>query len=99
MTDSSRGFTVIRIHLPPVEAERREKAFRATGDRKFRDRLQIVRMAHAGRARHAIAADRKTVTRWRNAYCDGGLDASARARPPARPATSRPNWRTPSGSG
>ena len=103
MTDSSRGFTVIRIHLPPVEAERREKAFRATGDRKFRDRLQIVRMAHAGRARHAIAADlgvnRKTVTRWRNAYCDGGLDASARARPPARPATSRPNWRTPSDSG
>jgi transposase len=35
-------------------------------------------MAHRGRARQDIAADlgvhRKTVTRWLNAYCDGGLD-------------------------
>jgi transposase len=70
---------MIRIHLPPAEATRLETAFRSTDDRKFRDRLQIVRMAHAGRARHDIAADlgvnRKTVTRWLNAYCDGGLDA------------------------
>lgn len=70
---------MIRIHLPPAEANRLEQAFRSTDDRKLRDRLQIVRMAHAGRARHDIAADlgvnRKTVTRWLNAYCDGGLDA------------------------
>lgn len=70
---------MIRIHLPPAESHRLEQAFRSTDDRKFRDRLQIVRMAHAGRPHQDIAADlgvnRKTVTRWLNTYCDGGLDA------------------------
>ena len=70
---------MIRIHLPPAERNRLETAFRDTDDGKLRDRLQIVRMAHAGRTRQDIAADlgvnRKTVTRWLNAYCDGGLDA------------------------
>jgi len=69
---------VIRVQLPPSEAERLEALFRSTDDRKFRDRLQIVLMAHRGRARQDIAADlgvhRKTVTRWINAYCDDGLD-------------------------
>lgn len=70
---------MIRIHLPPPEAKRLDALFRSTNDRKLRDRLQIVLMAHRGRARQDIAADlgvhRKTVTRWLNAYCDGGLDA------------------------
>jgi transposase len=70
--------TVIRIQLPPTEAERLDALFRATDDRKLRDRLQIVRLAHRGRARQDIAADlgvhRKTVTRWLNAYCADGLD-------------------------
>jgi transposase len=70
---------VIRIHLPPTEAQRLDTLFRSTDDRKLRDRLQIVRLAHRGRARQDIAADlgvhRKTVTRWLNAYCDGGLPA------------------------
>ena len=70
---------MIRIHLPPAEAERLDALFRSTADRKLRDRLQIVRMAHRGRARQDIAADlgvhRRTVTRWLNAYCGGGLDA------------------------
>jgi len=69
---------LIRIQLPAAEAERLDGLFRATNDRKLRDRLQIVLMAHRGRARQDIAADlgvhRKTVTRWLNAYCDGGLD-------------------------
>jgi transposase len=69
--------TVIRIHLPPAEAERLDAFFRSTDDRKLRDRLQIVRLAHRGRARQDIAADlgvhRKTVTRWLNAYCANGL--------------------------
>jgi transposase len=69
---------VIRIALPPNEAERLDTWFRSTEDRKLRDRLQIVRMAHRGRARQDIAADlgvhRKTVTRWLNAYCADGLD-------------------------
>jgi transposase len=69
---------MIRIQLPPSEAERLDTLFRSTADRKLRDRLQIVLMAHRGRARQDIAADlglhRKTVTRWLNAYCDAGLD-------------------------
>src|SRR5438132_13570413 len=72
------GFAVIRIQLPLTEAARLEALFRSTDDRKLRDRLQIVLMAHRGRARQDIAADlsvhRKTVTRWLNAYCAGGLD-------------------------
>jgi transposase len=64
--------------LPPTEAERLDALFRSTGDRRLRDRLQIVLMAHRGRTRRDIAADlgvdRRTVTRWLNTYCDGGLD-------------------------
>jgi hypothetical protein len=63
---------MIRIELAPAEAERLDACFRVTDDRKFRDRLQIVRMAHRGRARQDIAADlgvhRKTITRWLHAY-------------------------------
>jgi transposase len=70
---------MIRIHLPPTEAEGLDVLFRSTDDRKLRDRLQIVLMAHRGRARQDIAADlgvhRKTITRWLNAYCADGLDA------------------------
>lgn len=69
---------MIRIQLPPNEAQRLDALFRSTDNRKLRDRLQIVRMAHRGRARQDIAADlgvhRKTVTRWLNAYCANGLD-------------------------
>jgi transposase len=86
--------TMIRIHLPPAEAERLDALFRSTADRKLRDRIQIVLMAHRGRARQDIAADlgahRKTVTRWLNAYCGGGLDAlrprKARGKPGTIPA-------------
>lgn len=69
---------MIHIQLPPTEAKRLEGLFRATADRKLRDRLQIVLMAHRGRPRQDVAADlgvhRKTVTRWLNAYSAGGLD-------------------------
>jgi transposase len=68
---------MIRIQLPAAEAEHLDGLFRATDDRKLRDRLQIVLMAHRGRPRPDIAADlgvhRKTVTRWLNAYCADGL--------------------------
>ncbi len=70
---------MIRIQLPPTEAERLDTLFRSTDDRALRDRLQIVLMAHRGRVRQDIAADlgvhRRTVTRWINAYCDAGLNA------------------------
>jgi transposase len=70
---------VIRIRLSEAEAQTLDAEFRSTADRKLRDRLQIVLLAHKGRPHQDIAADlgvhRKTVTRWLNAYCDGGLDA------------------------
>ena len=76
---------MIRIHLPPTEAERLEALFRSTADRRLRDRLQIVLMAHRGRARQDVAADlsihRKTVTRWLNAFCTDGLDGWQAALP------------------
>ena len=69
---------MIRIQLPQGEAGRLEQLFRSTEDRKFRDRLQIVLMAHRGRRRQDIAKDlgvhRLSVTRWLNAYCERGLD-------------------------
>ena len=80
---------MIRIHVPPDEAERLGACFRAADDRKLRDRLQIVLMAHRGRKHQDIAADlgvhRKTVTRWLNAYCDGGLDTLRPKKAPGRP--------------
>jgi transposase len=69
--------TMIHIQLPQAEADRLEGLFRSTGDRKLRDRLQIVLMAHRGRSRQDIASDlsihRISVTRWLNAYCERGL--------------------------
>jgi transposase len=69
---------MIRIHLPPPEAERLEQAFRSAQDRKFRDRVQIVLLAHRGRRHQDIAADlcihRRSVQRWLNAYLERGLD-------------------------
>ena len=69
---------MIRIQLPPAEADRLEQLFRSTEDRKLRDRLQIVLMAHRGRPRQDIARDlgihRISVTRWLNAYCERGVD-------------------------
>jgi transposase len=80
---------MIRIQLPPTEAQCLDALFRSTDDRKLRDRLQIVRLAHRGRARQDIAADlgvhRKTVTRWLNAYCDGGLAALQPKKAPGKP--------------
>jgi transposase len=69
---------MIRVQLPEREALRLEQAFRQTDDRKLRDRLQIVLLAHRGRKHQAIAADLgtapRTVQRWLNAYLDRGLD-------------------------
>ena len=86
---------MIRIQLPQAETDRLEKLFQTTNDRKLRDRLQIVLMAQRGRARQDIAQDlgihRRSVTRWLNAYCDGGLDAlrprKAKGKPSKIPAS------------
>jgi transposase len=69
---------MIRIQLSPSEVQRLETLFRSTTQRKLRDRLQIILMAHHGRSRQDIATDlgvnRRTVTRWLNTYCDDGLE-------------------------
>jgi transposase len=80
---------MIRIQLPASEVERLDAFFRSTADRKLRERLQIVLMAHRGRARQDIATDlgvhRKTVTRWLNAFCDDGLDGLRPKKAPGHP--------------
>ena len=68
---------MIRIRLPEAEAQELEAAFRSTEDRKLRDRLQIVLLAHKGRRHQDIAAalciNRRSVQRWLNAYGERGL--------------------------
>lgn len=68
---------MIRIQLPDAEAQALEEAFRRATDRKLRDRLQIVRLAHRGRPHQDIASDLgitpRTVQRWLNRYLDLGL--------------------------
>jgi transposase len=69
---------LIRIHLSAPQRTSLEHTFRTTADRKFRDRTQIVLLAHRGRPHKDIAADlgvtARTVQRWLNAYTDRGLD-------------------------
>jgi transposase len=82
---------MIHIQLPEAEAQRLEALFRATEDRKLRDRLQVVLLAHKGRPRQQIASDlaihRRSVTRWLNAYCDGGLAALVPRKPKGKAAS------------
>ena len=85
---------MIRIQLTASEGRRLEQSFLQATDRKLRDRLQIVRLAHRGRPHQDIAADLGTtprsVQRWLNAYLDGGIGAlvprKARGHDPAIPA-------------
>ena len=82
---------MIRIHLDPNALDLLQKSFRATSDRRLRDRIQIILLAHRGRPRQAIAADlginRRGVQRWLNAYLGRGLEGLqpryAKGRPPA----------------
>jgi transposase len=84
---------VIRIHLSDRDADRLEHAFLQATDRKLRDRLQVVRLAHRGRPHQGIAADLgvtpRTVQRWLNAYLERGLGGltprKAKGQPPAIP--------------
>ena len=68
---------MIRVHLPDDVVRRLEQVFRDAADRRLRDRVQIVLMAHRGRPHGQIAADlgisRRTVPRWLSAYLDRGL--------------------------
>jgi transposase len=80
---------VIRIKLSDADAQALESAFRLADDRKYRDRLQIIRLAHRGRRHRDIAADlgvtSRAVQRWLNAYLAGGLDGLRPRKAPGRP--------------
>jgi transposase len=69
---------MIRAQPPDRERDTLETAFRATDDRKLRDRRPIVPVAARGRRPADIAADpgisTRTVPRWLNAYLDRGRD-------------------------
>ena len=77
---------MIRIYLSEPARYRLELAFATTPDRKFHDRLQIVRLAHQNRPHQDIAADLgispRTVQRWLNAYLERGLDGLEPRKPP-----------------
>jgi transposase len=79
---------VIRIDIPAAEVARLESGFRTTDDRKLRDRLQIVLLAHKGRQHKDIAADlcvnRRTVQRWLNAFLECGLDGLTPRKAPGK---------------
>lgn len=85
---------MIRIRLPEAEAQKLEAEFRSTEDRKLRDRLQIVLLAHKGRKHQDIATDlcinRRSVQRWLNAYLERGLaglnPSKAKGKEPSIPA-------------
>src|SRR5205823_5552201 len=83
---------MIRIKLSSEQERELEEAFKTAEDRRLRDRIQVVLMAHRGRPRVQItqdlAVDRRTVQRWLNAYLrQGGLDGP---RPRPRPAPGAP---------
>lgn len=86
---------MIRIRLPETEIQELEARFRSTEDRKLRDRLQIVLLAHKGHKHQDIASDlcvnRRSVQRWLNANCEGGLAAllprKAKGKEPGIPAS------------
>jgi transposase len=94
---------MIHIHLPEDEVRSLEATFRTATDRRLRDRLQIILMAHRGRPHSHIADDlgvsRRTIPRWLNAYLDSGLDGllprkakGAAPKVPARLAEEIKSW-------
>jgi transposase len=80
---------VIRIRLPQEETQRLEQAFRQETDPKYRDRIQIVRLASRDRPHKGIAADLaitpRSVQRWLNAYLEHGLDGLRPRKAPGKP--------------
>jgi transposase len=66
-----------RIRLTATEQAQLEHTFKATSDRRLRDRCQAVLMASRGRRRRAIAQDlgvqRTTIRRWLTQYCEWGF--------------------------
>ena len=80
---------MIRIRLPQEESQRLDHAYRREADPKFRDRIQIIRLAARGRphaeiAEH-LAVNPRTVQRWLNVYLGHGLDGLRPRKAPGKP--------------
>ncbi len=80
---------MIRIRLPQEESQRLDQAFREETDPKYRDRIQIVRLASRDRPHKGIAQDlaitTRTLQRWLNAFLERGLDGLRPRRAPGAP--------------
>ncbi len=80
---------MIHVRLPQEESQRLDQAFRQETDPKYRDRIQIVRLASRDRPHNQIAADlavsTRTVQRWLNAYLERGLDGLRPRQAPGKP--------------
>jgi transposase len=87
--ESEERQSVIHIRLPEGEAQRLETAFRKETDPKYKQRLQIIRLASRDRPHQQIAQDLaitpRTVQRWLNAYLEQGLDGLRPRKPPGAP--------------
>jgi transposase len=68
---------MIRLQLSAPEVDALEHIFRTTAERKLRERVQLILMAHRGRRHRSIAQDLgmtpRSVQRWLNAYRTHGL--------------------------
>jgi len=77
---------MIRIQLSEAEAQRLEQTFCSATDCKLRDRLNVIRLAHRRRPRHAIAdqlgMSTRSVQRWLNAYLERGVEGLAPRKAP-----------------
>jgi transposase len=80
---------VIRIRLPLEESQRLDQAYRQETHTKFRDRIQVVRLAVRNRPHQEIAdhlaVTPRTVQRWLNAYLEHGLDGLRPRKAPGKP--------------
>jgi transposase len=80
---------VIHVRLPQEESQKLDQAFRQETDPKYRDRIQVVRLASRGRPHKDIAADLavtpRTVQRWLNAYLERGLEGLRPRKAPGKP--------------
>ena len=80
---------MFRIHLSAEEQRVVEQQYKASTDRRLRDRCQAVLMAHRGRKRRAIAEDlgmhRTTVKKWLDQYRARGVAGLEVRRAPGKP--------------
>ena len=80
---------MIHVRLPQEESQKLDQAFRQETDPKYRDRIQVVRLASRDRPHKDIAADLavtpRTVQRWLNAYLERGLEGLRPRKAPGKP--------------